>query len=719
MPLINMPAVAQVDQSTNASTTISTGATTVKSSVESKDSSSGSDKSGLGEIIVTAQKRTENAQNVPISISVLGGRDLDKSSFEGVTDALNSVPGVAAIVGFQGGSTQLSVRGVSAAGPLFNASSPIGYYLDSVPFGLVRTAIAPDANAYDLDRVEVLRGPQGTLYGASALNGVVRVLTKDADLNDFDFKARTSVSTTDGGGENYRGDMAVNLPIIEGKLAARVVVGDASSSGWIDSPNKNHVNDEDVKNLRLKINALPTEDLSIGLSVWHSQTDDGAPPISLDNRTITAREPEPIATDYTAYGLKVGYDFSNLTISSSTSYLAYQNDGDLDESVNGLVVHGVPASLRTDLTSKVLSEEFLVNSKLHGPFKWSTGAFYRNARDRDYQTLENILPAPVDFSDTSKSWAVFGELGQRFFEDQLEWTLGLRHFHDQVGTRQNGEYGKPAGTPLLQQGATSNATTPRAVLSWFPSADLTLYASYSQGFRSGFPQDFLTVISAPNFPPLKPDKLINYEVGAKGSFLDRRISFDTALYYIDWHDVQQPLGIPYKGATIVAPVNGNTASGVGIDFSVTAQPIEGWQAGLNFSWNNLSVDSEVISQGTLLFHKGDRLNYSPEYTMGASTQYAVAFGGSGFKGRFSASANYTSEMDSRAITGHRLSVYAGNSILIDRASFSVDAPDHWSATLFADNINNAHGAVLATRTPQWALRVRPRTIGIQLDYHLK
>ena len=209
-------------------------------------------------------------------------------------------------------------------------------------------------------------------------------------------------------------------------------------------------------------------------------------------------------------------------VSSNTSYLDYRNNSDLDESPNGLTDHGVPIPLYGDLTSKVLSEELLVNSKLDGPFKWSTGAFYCDERDHAYQTLGDIIPAPVDFH-RSKSWAIFGEVGQRFLGDRLEWTLGLRHFHDQVGTQQNVLFGQPPGSALLQEGATYNATTPRAVLTWFPSSDWTLYASYSQGFRSGFPQDYLTLLSAPNFPTLKPDKLTNYEIGAKGAFLDRRV----------------------------------------------------------------------------------------------------------------------------------------------------------------------------------------------------
>ncbi len=162
--------------------------------------------------MVTAQKRTERLQDVPISITVLNGGDLDRSTVDGVMDALRGVPGVAPSVNVFGGSSNVSIRGVSAAGPQYFGSSPVGYYVDSVPFGLVKSAISPDSSAYDLERVEVLRGPQGTLYGASAQAGVVRVLTNDPVMNEFDFKERASVSDTEYGGVNYRTDTAVNLP---------------------------------------------------------------------------------------------------------------------------------------------------------------------------------------------------------------------------------------------------------------------------------------------------------------------------------------------------------------------------------------------------------------------------------------------------------------------------------------------------------------------------
>lgn len=195
----------------------------------------------LEEVIVTAQKRAERLQDVPIAISVLDGASLDNATVEGVAAALNRVPGVTTVTGSFFGGTQVTVRGITAAGPVASGASPVSYYLDSAPFGLVKTAIVPDANAYDLDRVEVLRGPQGTLYGAGGVGGVVRILTKDANPDAFEIKARTSGSSTKDGGENYRGDMAVNVPIVAGKLAARAVVGYEDWGGWIDRDRKSVV----------------------------------------------------------------------------------------------------------------------------------------------------------------------------------------------------------------------------------------------------------------------------------------------------------------------------------------------------------------------------------------------------------------------------------------------------------------------------------------------
>ncbi|HVW67994.1 MAG TPA: TonB-dependent receptor [Steroidobacteraceae bacterium] len=685
---------------------------------ETIDAQAAPESANLAEVVVTAQKRAQRAQDVPISLSVMSGSDLESSSIKGVTDALGQVPGVAVNFTGQGGETQLAIRGVTASGALFAGPSPIAYYLDSVPFGLVRSAIEPDANTYDLNRIEVLRGPQGTLYGASALNGVVRVITNDADLNQFDFKARAGLSSTDSGGGNWRDDMEINLPIVEGRLAARLVVGQEHDSGWIDTPLKNNINDDDLKNVRLKVTALPLDDLTIKLSADHRESTFGAPSEGLDDYSPSIQN-QSIATRYNTYNAKVEYEAPWFSVSSASSYLTYLNDGALD-----LAPGTATPVLTTRLQSRVFSEEINLNSKLEGPWRWSAGAFYRDARDSFYQTLGDLIPAPVDEVDTSRSGAVFGEVGRRFLDNRLELAAGVRYFHDDVGMQQLILFGQPPGSPLLRQTDTFNATTPRVVLSWFPNHDLTMYASYSEGFRSGYPQSELVQVVDPNLVPVKPDKLHNYEVGGKGNLFDNRLTFDAAVYYMKWDGIQQNLGIYIPGSTayIVANVNGQSASGMGVDFAVTARPVKGLELGLNFSWNGLSEDSAVYSSGQLLFPSGARIDSSPAYTAGANAQYSFPFGGSGWDGELSASARYTSlQTTTNIASGSGLPpvVVESNTMTTGRVSFTVIPPSHWRLMLFCDNVGNNRGVPLASTTPYLDNSIRPRTVGVQVDYSYK
>ncbi len=673
---------------------------------------------GLEEIIVTAQKREERLQDVPISLSVTTGADLDKSSIQSVSDALGLIPGVAVNVTGQGGETQLTIRGVTAAGPLFSGPSPIGYYLDSVPFGLVGSAVQPDANSYDLDRIEVLRGPQGTLYGASALNGVVRVLTNDAQLNDFDFKARASSSTTSGGGGNYGGDLAVNLPIIDDVLAARLVVGEEHDSGWINSPIGNNINSQDIKNIRFKVTAAPIENLTIKASATHEQVDSAAPPEGTHDFTPSTKS-QPITSGFNAFDVKTDYQAPWFEITSATSYLTFRNNGSLD------VAPGVvEPPLTTNLSSHVFTEEFDLTSKLEGPWRWSAGAFFRNARDETYQTLGNLIPSPVSQANTSKSEAIFGELGRRFLDNQLELSVGGRYFHDDVGLQQLILFGEAPGTPTLSSQTPFNATTPRAVLSWFPNHDLTVYASYAQGFRSGFPQSELVQLVSPDFAPVKPDKLNNYEIGGKGNLFDNRLTFDAAVYYLKWNDIQQTLGIPVPGTTafIVANVNGQSASGAGVDFSVSARPVQGLLLGINFSWNGLHEDTTVLSGGDLLFPSGARIDESPAYTAGALARYDFPLGSAGWTGELEASARYTSEQT----TTHTSSgvnappaVLESDSITTGRVNFAISAPKNWRVMLYSNNVANNRDVPLANITAFTSISQQPRTSGVQVDYHYK
>ncbi|HEV8333476.1 MAG TPA: TonB-dependent receptor [Steroidobacteraceae bacterium] len=671
------------------------------------------------EVIVTAQRREERLQDVPMAISVLRGKDLDRFTGQGISEALALVPGIKITQEglYAGGNMQLSIRGVSASGPTFNGSSPVAYYIDSVPFGLVKTAIAPDANAYDLERVEVLRGPQGTLYGASALNGVVRILTHDADLEQFEFKTRASLAQTEGGAESYRDDLAVNVPLIQGKLGARAVLGYSYGGGWIDSVNKKDANDAEVINARLKIAARPTEDFYAGLTGWISRTDFGAPSLSTDEDTFPGHIRQPMSTDYDVLGLKLGYDFAAFSLTSMTSYIDYHSPSKVD--LSGI---GIEDTLDTTLDSKVLAQEVNLNSTGEGSWRWSVGGFYRDAKDRLVQASEVVLPGqPVDFTDKSESFAFFGELTRVFADGKFELTGGARYFKDHVQQIENSPQSPVPGTPLLPPTRTTfDAVTPRVVLNWHPGENSTVYGSYSEGFRSGFGQNANIIRAAPSFKPVAEDKLRNYELGLKGTVLGGNLMYEAAVYFIDWADVQQTVlvAIPAGSANFFsAVVNGQSASGPGIDLALTARPVEQLECGISFSWNDLGLDKEVASGGVVVFDNGDRLNYSAEYTVAASVAYVFALNSSGLEARFSASGNYSSAQTIRSLRGSALSVFDGDDTLVGRTSLAIST-QRWSTSLFVENVNNERGTpVVGAPDFFFSSRLRPRTTGIQFAYH--
>ena len=689
--------VAQVDQGTSSSAT----------SVGGQTSSS----TGLSEIVVTAQKRPERLQDVPISISVLSGVDLDKSSFQGASEALSTLPGVSTTTTLESGATLISMRGVSAG---FTGSSSIAYYLDGVPFSLVNNSYLPDPDVYDLQRIEALRGPQGTLYGANAEAGVVRVLTNDADPSAFDFKTRSMLSTTDGGGENYGGDVMFNIPVVDGILAVRGVIDYQNLGGWINAPVGNHINDAELRTYRFKINAQPTGDLSIGLSVWSTRDGYGAPSASTTDRRSSATIAQPLTTDYDTYSFKLGYEFPYVSLTSTTSYLDYSNYETEDYGIYGVgLPHGTV--LDVGLSNNLLSQEVTLHSTHLDWWHWTAGAAYLDSTDRDFANLPGILPEPIYGSEGSKSSAIFGEVGRRFLDGHFDWTVGLRYYHDDVYV----------ANPTSRSTASFSPTTPRAVLTWYPNPEWTLYTSFSEGFRSGFPQSPNVLAVDPNFPPVQPDKLYNYEIGAKADLWGGRISLETAVYYIDWKDIQQVVSVQLTQSVAEdAGVNGQAASGPGVDFALTVRPLDRLALTASLGWNNLTINGDTYSGSALLFSKGDRLDYSPEFTGGVSGDYTFPLAG-GFNGRLFASGNYTSKQTDHFLNASTVPpsvvVNTGDSQTNVRAGLAIVAPSHWSARLYGDNLTNNYGAIPAFgfASPELTPRSRPRTVGVQVDYKLK
>lgn len=679
----------------------------------------------LEEIVVTAQKRgSQNLQDVPVSISVMGGTRLDASAFQGINEAIATMPGVTQYTTAQSGGSRITIRGVAPAAAIFSSSSASAYYLDQMPFSFSRLSLTPDASPYDLDRVELLKGPQGTLYGAAALGGVVRILTRNPDLNEFEIKGRAEVSDTEEGGVSYRGDMALNAPIVPGKLAVRVVAGYQDNSGWIDSPLADDLNDSEIKTARVKVGAQPTENLRIDFSAWYSRDNRDMMDTSLEDRTTPNDVRQPIQTDYDLYGLTLEYDFgNNISLVSSSSYMDYFNDGVM-QIVPGLPLDfelgpGIPNYLRTELQNELFAQEIRFYSNYDGPWNWSIGGFYRDTDE--FSLSEGVLGNSTD-QLTSEQVAVFGEVTRSFLEGAVELTAGLRYFKDDVTLEELTRAVPLApGEALRFDDDSFDQVTSRLVLSWYANSDLTAYASFAEGFRSGVLQDANTRILQPDLPNAEPDVLTNYELGVKGAAAEGRLRYDFAVYYLDWKDVQQSLRfLPTSGGQSVpftAVANAGDASGPGVDLGVDFAVTENLTIHGSLGWNDLTFDQDIVSPtGDVLFAGGSRLDQSAEWTGSASADYGFTIGQSGYDGRLSASWSYSDSLDIRNPAGQF--AYA-DSIATSNASFTLTPPSkNLSFTFFVKNLSDEDGvvAILDEVFPNFDTRLRPRTWGVQMSF---
>lgn len=688
----------------------------LSSTCYAQDAAASTDQPAQEEIVVTAQKRgAERLRDVPISISVVTGEQLDQEAGSSVNDVLRAQGGVAVYDTFQSGGSKLAIRGVTSNASIFSGGSTIAYYLDGVPFGFVKTPFTPDANPFDLDNVQILRGPQGTLYGSAALGGVVLINTHEADVDELDVKARTLGSFTHDGGFNYSGDAAVNIPLIPGKLAVRGVASYQNYDGWIDSAVREDRNSSKTETYRVKLGWLPTYRLRVDASGWWSRDHRGGFDASLKDRTVPTYIPEPITTKYDIYSLHANYDMGDVAIDSVTSHLDYFNTGRLQTSL------ARPTSyLDTTFHNKVTSQEVRLYSTNASNWKWSVGAFYRDAEDFRNTAFGEINTSPQTEINSSESYALFGEVTRILFEDRLELTGGLRYFRDDVSLREISRLGR-SPTPadrLVQSESTYEVVTPRGVATFHVNPATTAYASYSQGFRSGFELSGDVQTLAPTLPPVKPDKLTNYEVGIKGSLGGRTLSYEIAAFYIDWKDTQQQLFIALPNianVNISAPINVGRADGPGFDASLSFRPTGQLTLSGSVGYNKLEFAEPLVNaSGITIFDVGDRLPESPAWTANAGANYEVEFG-QGWSASAAGAVNYTSKLVTRSpTTGAEL---IGDNITTAKASVTIASPMHWTATLFAENLTDEDGDVRPViGNAWWQSRLRPRTIGLQLNY---
>jgi iron complex outermembrane receptor protein len=634
------------------------------------------------EIIVTAQKRATTLQEVPFSVAAMSSEALQESGATNIVEVARNVPGLY-IADLGPGQSQVAIRGISAGQVVRDqpgVKESVGIYLDESPISVA--LFTPDLDLYDLDRIEVLRGPQGTLFGAGSSSGTVRYITAQPDLGEFGGSVDLSLEDVADGelGGSLRGSL--NVPLGE-TAAMRVVAYNSEYAGYIDSVYPDRATREDVNSGsrtggRIALRFEPNENVSITPRILYQKLEtDGYPRIDAYNilgnpftTTETAVDPgergqvtqfrEGLTDEFMMADLKMDFAVGDsLGLTSVTSYIDRQVEVLRDASqLTGSVTIDLggtaddarmdsPLYDNTDMT--VFSQEFRLASTGEGPFQWLVGAFYQES-ERDYgQTLPTPgydaltqalvgadsadFNAPPDtpfysrFTFNLKQFAAFGEATYRF---SPEWALtgGLRYY-DYDEDRLLTFAGLFAGAVHTDvPGATSaDGISPRVILAFNPSRDVQFNAQVSKGFRLGGINDPLNLglcspqdtVTYGGNPTFKDEETTNFELGTKTRLADGRVTFNAAVFYTDIKDLQVITDAGECSSRIV--LNGQGES-VGAEVEMFVRPDDNWDFGISATYAQAEVTEDYQpGNPTAGIREGNRLSTSPELQAAATAAY--------------------------------------------------------------------------------------------------
>ncbi|HJS62783.1 MAG TPA: TonB-dependent receptor [Pseudolabrys sp.] len=585
-----------------------------------------SDGSDGSEIVVTAQKRLETAFEVPLSISVKGEEEIQKRNAQTITDLQYSVPGLS-ISEFGPGTQRIQFRGISS----YSGLPQIGIYLDEMPLNTESGDGGPDVRLIDIARVEMLRGPQGTLYGQGAMGGTIRYITNNPDLTRVSGSALGEVSVIDGGGIDWRAEGVLNLPVVEDRLGVRLVGGYTRLGGWIDNPvtGRDRTNRGESYVVRGKVLAKLTDDLTATFTGSHQNLDIGADNVANDDEQTLFSIATPRKSRINLFSAVLNYDLGPVTLVSATSWQDRKGAdtidltailGPLAELLSGQPSGTVTAvAVNTSSDFRAFSQELRAQYDDGGPFRAIIGGFYRNSASRS-TTLSAVEPAaatPAGFyeiagNSTSTSWAVFGDFTYGLL-DNLDVNVGLRYFEDKRTSLSNSSV---LGTTATDTGAdTFTAFTPKFNISWQASDALNLYATASKGFRSGgFNNTSVggtTVVIPPTYDP---DSVWTYETGAKFQSADRRVYGEVSVYRNEWSGIQSVATVPIVNLAYTA--NGGKMAGYGVDAQLSFRPVSPLTLTLTGGWNNMKYKITTPEH-----NEGDRADYAPRFTGSASAEY--------------------------------------------------------------------------------------------------
>lgn len=718
------------------------------------------------DVIVTAQKRAQTLLEVPQSVSVLSGELLERQQAKTFLDYAKLIPGLNVTQTIPGQS-RLVLRGINTG----SVGSTVGVYVDDIPYGssgsLANGAIlAGDFDTFDVARVEVLRGPQGTLYGANSLGGVLKYVTTAPKLGVFEGRGQAGVESTENGGTGYLANLVLNAPL--GNLfAVRASGFYHKTAGYIDAVGltAKDIDKAETYGGRASLLFQPSDTFSVRLLGLAQDIRVGAPSAFQAN-PLTLKAVNPITgayiggdqpleylrynefhnVDYRLYSGTIDWNLGALgDLTSVTSYSTQLERQIGDISTNTArgtvaavysVVAGVPAAnvgagFRSDVSVYKLTQELRLASATSSVFDYVVGAYYTHETtklDQEYLPFQfstgALIPTAGTFGGMTFRTLVLANISAHYeeiagfangtlhFGPRFDVTGGVRYSHNSQDSSQIvSQFG--AGVPMLgksSEGVFTWSASPRFGL----SDRASIYARVAKGYRPGGPT-FIPVGAAPDYPTkFNSDTLVSYEAGVKAETRNRMFGIDVSGFYVNWDDILIVAQVPTSAGPATVNTNGRRARTYGGEATATLRPTRGFSVVGTIAYTRayLRDDTTPITGGTNITGglAGDHLPYVPKWSSTVSADYEWALTGStrafvGADGHIQGDQAGGFSAGYRALYGRPVSL-DGYATLDLRAGVEFGTI---TVSAYGRNVTNSHGLVSATYSaPPFSV---PATIG--------
>jgi iron complex outermembrane receptor protein len=712
----------------------------------------------LDAITVTSTKRATNIQQTPLAVSAITAEAVSDAGITSTRDVVAKVPGLS-VQDNGPGATRLSMRGIYSAGEattsLYYDETPVS---GSVGSGSDAGARAPEIEFFDVERIEALRGPQGTLYGSGSMGGAIRVIFQKPKLDVTEGTFQAGYATTKGGDPSWNTSLMLNTPLVENVLGLRLTATKSEAGGYVDNLRygEKNVDYKNSENARVALRYQPTDTVTLDASVMNQKTD-----------AILSNWSPGAGVDYGSMaGMNIGYEdhtrISNLTLNwdldwatltASSSYFDSKSAYGMDStylfenvyaaSYGQRALDFAPIQNYYPGTTTNWSNELRLASNGGSRIDWTAGLFSENRKSdvysqhargdkaTGYLIEPNIVTYSRHIDDQLQQSAAFGEATWHI-TDRLDLTAGLRwyHYEKTIGgaTDLPNQLTSSGGrsTARTEVGAQENGWLKKINASYRFTPEVMAYLTVADGMRPGGANQNIPDISD-NLRTYKGDQLWNYELGVKSQWFDRRLFANVALYQIDWEDMQvsAQTNPVLTGGVYSFVTNAGKARLRGAEWELTYRPLAGLDLGASFNYIDAKLSQDqlnnAVQASSTLGVAGDRIPNIPRWTAALYGAYRWSLSDH-LDGMLRVDGSYVGTSYTTFRPNDPARVQVGNYTLIN-ARFGVeDASGKWATYLY---VNNLADKVAFTSSVYYAnyypygnvVSARPRTIGIDVKYN--